>query len=267
MSFHAPRSDFLTAIRRCGLSPNNRICLDIGHETSWPGSGQSFVDLSGTGNHFNRGLGSGSDAADPTPNGVVGRRSSNDYWSVDGGDYFTLAAANPTWVNNIHKVGGVCSFAAIVYVNTMVGTQYICGTTGAIASGTGFSMSVSTGGNVFFVVRDAGTLRHQLSSTSGGIGTGWHFIAASYNEAGADGTDAETAFVVNSRILGLNNQNSGPTRPSGNASQVLQFGAAGSGVNPFESGGRHAMFAAWDSFVNPEQFVALGAMMRSKYGI
>lgn len=70
-----------------------QLHLDAGDIASWPGSGQTWNDIAGNGFQFHLGSGSGADSADPTFNGSPGGHSAAEYWSFDGGDYFTQAAA------------------------------------------------------------------------------------------------------------------------------------------------------------------------------
>ena len=95
-------TELITTIRRCGLTTGLKLCLDKGDANSYA-SGQSWLDVSGNGYDFFLGATGGAEASDPTSNGTAGGRSPEEYWSFDGVQFFRLASANPTWVNNFHK--------------------------------------------------------------------------------------------------------------------------------------------------------------------
>lgn len=109
------RMDMLCVIQHCGLATGLKLCLDAGDDESYS-SGQKWLDTSGGGYDFYRGAGSGSEGSDPTFNGTVGRRSSGEYFSGDGGDYFTYDSANETWMNDLHKNGKLTSAFCGVHV-------------------------------------------------------------------------------------------------------------------------------------------------------
>lgn len=78
------------AIQSAGETANLTMCLDAGAMASYVGSGIVWLDLSGSGNNFDKGVG----AAAPTFNGTAGSLNESTYFSFDGGDYFTPSDAN-----------------------------------------------------------------------------------------------------------------------------------------------------------------------------
>jgi hypothetical protein len=90
-------------IQECGLTSNCKLCLDAGDSSSYDGSSQTWYDLSGNGFDWYCGATSGAEASDPTFNGSAGGKSPSEYWSFDGGDWFVMAVAEPSWINNLHK--------------------------------------------------------------------------------------------------------------------------------------------------------------------
>lgn len=72
---------------------NLQLHLDAGDAASYPGSGQTWFDL--TANHYDFFLGSSDTPTtdDPTFHGSAGGKSGNEYFSFDGGDCFRAAAA------------------------------------------------------------------------------------------------------------------------------------------------------------------------------
>jgi len=88
------------------------LILDAGDASSYGGSGQTWSDVSGAGNHFYLGSGSGADGADPTFNGSSGDLGS--YWTFDGGDYFSLVAgSNPAAFETLHKNNAALDMGAL----------------------------------------------------------------------------------------------------------------------------------------------------------
>jgi len=93
-------------IRGLSLDTNLKLCLDAGEGDSYT-SGQSWLDLAGSGYDFFLGQDGSSDSTDPTFNGVANTMTSSEYWSFDGGDYFTYDTTNETWMENLHKAGAL----------------------------------------------------------------------------------------------------------------------------------------------------------------
>lgn len=230
----------MPVLRRLRLTNGLKLALDVADNRSYPGgSEQVWSDQSGGGFHFNRGSGSGSDAADPTFNGVANTLAA--YWSFDGGDYFTLGQSNPTWVNNLHKDNAQFSFILWVYL-TATGQHGFCGTRSQTTSGnTGFLFRTSNDTAPRFLVANSGT-EVALAQMTGQISlNSWHMISLSVDEAvGANGTIAgiNTSFELFTSTY---------TSPAtGNASFTFQAAAIGNGTVPPQSGARMAMFTAWE---------------------
>jgi len=103
-----PKQDntLMAIIRDLGLTTNLKLCLDAGDPASYT-SGQKWLDRSGGGYDFHLGATSGSEASDPTFNGVAGRQSDAEYFSGDGGDYFTYDSNSETWMRDFHRAGAV----------------------------------------------------------------------------------------------------------------------------------------------------------------
>lgn len=78
---------FKDMITQAGLTANLAFVMDAGDSNCY-NSGQNLLDTSGNGNHFYLGGSIGVAGDDPTFNGTLGNRSSNEFFSFDGGDYF-----------------------------------------------------------------------------------------------------------------------------------------------------------------------------------
>lgn len=98
----AGNKSLIKILMSLSLTTSLIACWDAGDSDSWPGSGQSWLDVSGNGHDIQRGSGSGSDSADPTFNGTPGNLSESEYWTSDGGDYFTMASKTfaSTWLDS-----------------------------------------------------------------------------------------------------------------------------------------------------------------------
>lgn len=265
MSFHSPRHDLLTTIRKTGLTGGLQLCLDAGHEASLPAASTKWLDLAGGGYDFFRGTSTSSESTDPTINGTAGRRSVDEYLSFDGGDLLRYDTSNETWMENIHKAGGAISFSAWVYFASLGGNQGLCGTRGATTGNTGFICQAVSSANMQFQIRNAGTVIHQTVTSGGALVTGkWQHVFLSYNEALTDGT--ESRWFVDG-VENTLNQTNGGTPSSGSASFTFEIGALGNAVSPMESGARIAQFAAWDRVIEPDNMLALFHQTRSKFGV
>ena len=86
-----------------GLSSNLELCLDAGDSNSYPGTGNTWYDVSGNDRHFWLGRDGIDTSRMPTFVGSSGDPES--YFVSDGGDGFQKSSANDTFINNMHKTG------------------------------------------------------------------------------------------------------------------------------------------------------------------
>ncbi|WP_395448698.1 hypothetical protein ACHMW7_28490 [Aminobacter sp. UC22_36] len=255
-SMGAPSTDTLAVIDRLGLSANLKICLDAGNQASYPG-GQKWLDLSGNGHDFFLGSSATVAADDPTFTGVIGRKSGNDYFAHDGGDYFLYDTANEAWMQNMHKAGARCSvagwyrFGDFATINGLAGTSQPTGNVG-------WRWSMTTTTHQFYVV-NGGIDVLNLQVAHGSASGQWLFMAASVD-------------VPNNKSIMCQ----GPTQtvgtatytsPSaGNASLVFSVAARGSGDQPLRNGGRSSNFMCWEGRALTEaELRAFYEATRSKY--
>lgn len=116
----------LQVLTDLSLTGNLKLCLDAGDSDSYT-SGQSWLDRSGGGYDFFRGADNGASSDDPTFNGAAGGLSINEYWSVDGGDFFNYDTTEEAWMNNIHKNNADFSILAWIWQNASADFTPICG--------------------------------------------------------------------------------------------------------------------------------------------
>lgn len=170
-------------ISDAGLTTGLKLCLDAGDSASYNPTVQTdkWLDTSGNGYDFFRGTGTGSDAADPTFNGSAGGLSSSEYWSFDGGDYFTYDTTNETWMNNLHKDGAVYSMVGMIYrPATGAARGGIC-TKATNATGMQWHIN-STGFLQLQVTNGASSVFSQLSTAALSTSS-WGFYGGAVNEA------------------------------------------------------------------------------------
>lgn len=255
-----PGSTFSRHIQNAGLSSSLVLCLDAGDEKSYPGSGQSFLDTSGNGSDFFLGADSSATATDPTFNGLRGRRSSAEYFSFDGGDYFDRGTTD-AWVNALHKNNAALTFLTWIYFGGFGSLQAICGTS-AQATVIGASLYVSTTPDLNFVV-SSGDGSFELSAsgltpTSGA----WQMVGVSVNEAtGAGGG----LFFRNGTTASFNSTYAAPS--ASNAAFTFKIGAVQGGIVPLVNGSRMACFAAFDTALNEAQMDAIYDASKGRFGL
>jgi hypothetical protein len=255
-------------IHALGLTSGLQLILDAGDEDSYT-SGQTWTDLSGAGTDFYRGSTSSSQSTDPTFNGVVGGRSSAEYFSLDGGDFFTIVSANPSWVEDMHQSGGTWTVAEWIRVGTLSDSNYwgslgdgqLTGqpTTG-ILLGVGVTAVGTTNSQFLAQVNNNSSSAWFKKSTASVTGSAWNFVAASVNLGTGLG------------VLQINGTTeSSTTAPgalaAGSATAKLNIGAIGSGEFPDTSGMRFGQIAIWDTALSAAQLAALFQASRGKYGI
>ncbi|TIP38933.1 MAG: hypothetical protein E5X76_21250 [Mesorhizobium sp.] len=231
----------LTILAQFNLMTGIGLILDAGDKNSAPSGATSWLDVSGAGSNFFLGTTSGADATDPTFNGTAGRLSDAEYFSGDGGDFFTYSATNLTWMNSLHKDNALFSGVFWFYPATLGGA--IFGTLGSTATGIGVRYGFDSLGAATFYVNRAGGTTSLLYSTTNVITTNtWNFVGISINEAtGAGGLIINT----NGNTETATSTYSSPT--TSNASFTLQLMAGGNNLIPLANGSRFGCCAMWQS--------------------
>ena len=112
--FAAPEANFYQDIVDASLTSGLQLCLDAGSASSYDGSSQKWLDLSGNGQDFFRGADGSATTDDPTFNGSAGGLSSSEYFSLDGGDFFRYDAANTAAMNGVHHNNAFSAAACFV---------------------------------------------------------------------------------------------------------------------------------------------------------
>ena len=253
-----PSRKLIDSLTSLGLTSGLQLCLDAGDAASYT-SGQVWTDRSGNGYNFNRGSGSGSDAADPTFNGAAGGDSSSEYWSFDGSDYFTLGQANPTWVNNIHKNNAAATLACWLYPT---GAGILMGDYSTTAPM--FEFYITSASKLSFYVNDgtagpSGDVVELHMSASIPLNQ-WVFAAISIDEAAG-------SFILqtNATQETLSATYNGPS--SSNANNIVKICADGDAVNAVPSGTRLNGYMAWNAALSGADLNAIYAAQKAKFGL
>lgn len=263
-------TSFINDIKNLGLGTNLELCLDAGDANSYPGSGQTWLDLSGHDYDFYRGATGSAEASDPTFNGTAGRQSSGEYFSFDGGDYFRAAQANPAWVESIHKNSAKFTIAQWCYLSGATTTSVRWGDTGTASRSdgsayAGFQFGHSASSlrrlNLAISVGGSGGWAYLKDSAAACNNTAWNFIAVSMDEAAG-----ALSFQINGTSESYSSQTySSPD--SGSAESTLEIGGTGAGVAPDASGGRIGAYAGWSRALSAAELASLFEATRGKFGI
>lgn len=249
----------LSAIERLGLTSGLQICLDASDINSYSGAGQSWLDTSGNAYDFFRGTTSASQSTDPTFNGSAGAQSSSEYWSFDGGDFFTLNQSNPAWVNNIHKNNAAVTLAAWVYPGSLGADQGLGGTS-SLSAVPSFNWLIQDDGRVGVNVLNETTITYEHDTTQTISAGAWSFVAMALDEAGNAGR-----AQVNSVAEAFSCTYGAPS--SASAGNVLQVAAQGlSADGALRSGGRMAATMMWNAALSATQLSDLYNATKAKFG-
>lgn len=260
------RSTLREYLTELGLNSGLKIVLDASDTASYGGSGQTWSDTSGNGYHFYLGSGSSSDSADPTFAGTAGQQSSGEYFSLDGGDYFTLNQANPSWANNFHKSGAKFSILQWIYINNVSSATEL----GQISDlrddngGTGFSFGCSATvarAAAVGIYNGSASVTYSKRSTTIANNNAWNLIGVSIDIAA--GT---VNMLVNNTLetytsqsyVGINTADAGGT---------LHIGRTDLGhISP--AGTRFQSLAVWEGVaLTGAQLQAVYNATRAKFGI
>lgn len=234
------RNNFFSAIWALGQYHDLKLCLDAGVMSSYDGSAQSWLDVSGNGYDFFRGASGASAGDDPTFNGVVGGLSGLEFFSFDGGDYFTYHSANEAWMDNLHKASAKFTLLFIHYVPSLGGFRWLVGDYQNDLAKVGMQIVLVTTDKVRISVSNgSGGAAVLTNDSSFSLAVGWHMTAISIDAAAGYGFSFDN--VAYSPFTATYSSPS-----AGSAAHTLQLGAAGNNAAPLPSASRLAAVAAWE---------------------
>lgn len=223
-----------------GLTTNLKLCLDAGDAASYDPAVQTakWLDTSGNGYDFYRGDSTGGDAAEPTFSGSAGGLSSNEYWSFDGGDWFSYDTTAETWMNNLHKDGAISTFFAVLYTPSLTANLRIFNTRSGVASGVNFGQT--TAGRAQMSSFNVSTASSITSTASLNLNA-WNILSTSWNEnGGANNKRVKLNFGA------VELQTGGYTTPDTANASAPGIGADAAGGTKFANGTRLACLAVWE---------------------
>lgn len=242
-----------------GLTTNLQLCLDAGDIESYDGTSQTWKDRSGNGYDFVRGNTTSSETSDPTFHGTAGGISSGEYFSFDGGDWFTLGQSNPTWIEALHKDNA--KFSIIGWTNKGLNV----GDVGAVNGGQGIILAGDTATSThpaLYVFTPSSTPLQASATTLTFPNTGnWTCEEMSFDEAAGNlifGIDGVTETLTGKTY-------SSP--PTTGASNTLQIGAQGGGIAPYGNGYHISMFAMWNRALTATEMTDLHTATKGRFGL
>jgi hypothetical protein len=243
-------------IRELGLTTSLDLCFDAGDSDSYSGSGQNWLDLSGNGIDYERGLTSSATTDDPTFNGSAGALDETTYWSFDGGDRFGTVAANSVadaWAHN----NAAFTIVSVVQAAGTTGTKPIAGNgTSGIALAAAFAVYMTGSPGVLNFQIDNGTVTATTKSTSANYPSAAPFFAGfAYDEASTALTmqinSTQEAFTTTASSVSAT-----PTKD-------LRIGDDGLGAQ-LANGDRMWLFAAWDRKLSDAELTSLYQALKSR---
>lgn len=251
--------DVLTSL---GLTTNLKLCLDAGDIASVPSSSATkWLDVSGNGYDFFRGTDATSQASDPTFNGTAGGQSKSEYWSFDGGDYFTYDTTNEAWMETLHKNSAVFTFAAwITRSSAASGNLW-----GDAASNTEIGAQCKTGGAELYGPRIYnGTGTEALDAVVAGVSAKWALTALSVTES-----TGSIIWFRNGLSTSVSSSFYEYVSPSASpATRTFQIGAGGNAASPLINGTLMANIMFWQgTALTVANLDSIFQATRSKFGV
>ena len=237
-----------------GLSGNLKLLLDAGDSGSVAsGSQTTWNDVSGNGRNFYRGADGSSGSDDPTFNGTVGKGSSSEFWSFDGGDSFTGVSAPDTLVSSWHKDGALF---------TLCGWGYVASTGPNLVStgNPGIRISLSTTLPSIFrgVLNGSGEQSAGSGAFSASASNRWNMWGFTINESAGSGLYyLNGQAIAHTRTYGI---------PSSSAATSFKIGSDAFGTLAPAST-RIASLAAFSTALTETQLDQIFDATRGKFGV
>lgn len=259
-------TSLINELSNLGLLTNLKVCLDAGDVNSYDGTSQTWKDLSGNGTDFYRGSTSSAQASDPTFNGTAGRQSSGEYFSLDGGDWFTITA-QPSWADAFHKANAQFTVAMAIYLSGVTSTAVNFGGIGDVGpSGawTGLSLESATGAflrSYRIQINNASKAIYSKTSSNAAVNNAWNFLAAS-----VDIQNGNVLFQINGTTETYTGQSYSGSPVAGVANSVLQIGAGGDGAGPDATGIRYGNVSMWSRALSGAELGGLYNATKGKFG-
>lgn len=245
-------------IQGLGLGTSLLVCLDAGDINSYDGSSQTWANTApgSVGTDFYRGSGSGSDGADPTFNGTAGALTESEYFSHDGGDYFTEVSSG--WGDDeFHKDGATFTIAGIWYIANFGNYQGLYSTAINLASQIGIHWFINVTNGIFVVqARNGSGLPLNVATTMSATNGAWAFGALSVDE---NGGSSSGLVLWNSSTETFN-----PSYTSPSSSAATQPSVIGWASFPLRSGSRIGALGVWNRALSSVELASLRAACKAQ---
>lgn len=244
------------------LTTNLKLCLDAGDASSYDPGVQTdkWLDRSGGGYDFYRGIGSGSEVQDPTFTGVASSLQS--YWAFDGGDYFTYDTTNEAWMETLHKNAAIFSIVAFFYAPAS--DSYAFGTD----TGTGTGIYVRSSPNIAVAVSNSGASSFSKISDAVVETNVWHMIGVSISENGGAAGGFLYKDGAYSQAGASDTWNPNYTTPSVGSSSAPSRIGFGEAADKNYPGTRLSGLAVWQgTALTKANMDTIWAAMRGRFGI
>lgn len=263
-----PPGTVMAAIERLGLTTSLQVCLDAGDASSYDGTSQTWTDVSGNGNHFVRGTTSSTQSSDPTFNGTSGNQTGSEYFSHDGGDWFTLNQSAPSWQSSMHKSGAKYTVLMWQYVNNISSpkpTQNFTGFGDEISTSNAPSaVTFSQGGTLYhlqFAVLNETALVGGVASALTVNNNAWNLIGVTW-----DINANEVRFQINDQSETSSVTFTSPSSTNSHVPLVIGAVASDGGV-ALSSGCRTAACAIWSRVLTDAERLSFYDATRVRFGL
>jgi hypothetical protein len=252
----------LDLIEESGNLSDLVLCVDAGSAESYPGSGQTWSDLSGEGNDYYLGTGSGSDAGDPFFNGSAGGLSLNEYFSMAVGDLFSPVSAT-TFDDNWHHNGATWTVLIVALLATSPANTFRQFISNANHPNQGIDIGVHTNNILTYTNRNSsGNQAFYTWGSASSFSGDWASVFLSINE---NGGSSGSYWRVNGSVSTFNANRTSPS--SGNPGGSLTLCNIPNANDGLPSGSGAMMFAAWNRPLSQSDTENLHALLVSHRGL
>ena len=264
---HRPITLLIDAIRAAGAGENCVLVLDALDPRSFLPGDPRWKDLSGevrpdatnqSPAGFFLGTADTPQTTDPTWN-------PRGYWEFDGTQFFTYAASNTTWMNNMHKNDTSFSYIDAAKVTTANFTHMSTRTGSA-------TIGMTCGPNVYESDNGSGADGHEISETPTNAFAAqiqrpnkWSIGGFSMTEV----SQTTSFFWLNGKQdpAGLENWASASTPSASNATFTMHLCSDGGAGSPAPIGIQLGFVAVWDTQLTKTQIDKVWQATRGRYEI